>query len=82
MGQQYLLTKTLLQSSTALNLAMYLLLKSEQSQQEEEGAELLIQSHPVLARLEKWNSLAQKLEDRVENKVNGLQGQIENLVKA
>jgi U3 small nucleolar RNA-associated protein 3 len=88
-GQQYLVTKALLQSSMALNVAMYLLVKSEHKP---EGASnefamegndaSSIQAHPVMARLQQWNSLAQKLEDRVENKVANLSDQVDNLVKA
>jgi U3 small nucleolar RNA-associated protein 3 len=81
MGQKFLLTKTMLQSSTALNLAMYLVLKSHQST--EEGTDpSLIQSHPVMLRLQKFNSMMQKLEDGVEEKVGGLRQQLRNLVKA
>ena len=71
---------------------MYLLLKSEQATaQEDTAADLLdvggdstsaIQSHPVVARLQQLNKLAQKLEDRVENKVETLSEQVDYLVKA
>lgn len=90
-GKKYLLTKTLLQSSAALNLAMFLLLKSDESMEEPDGdTELdtgaatssLIQYHPVMKRLEQCNSLAQKLEEKVEKRVPGLQGQLDNLIKA
>jgi U3 small nucleolar RNA-associated protein 3 len=81
LGQQFLLTKTLLQSTTALNLAMYLLLKSEHAGQEDVDVSL-IQSHPVMARLQKWNTMTEKLDDRVESKVEGLKEQLDNLVKA
>jgi len=81
LGQQYLVTKAMLQSSTALNLAAYLLLKSDQAAQDDVDPSL-IQSHPVIAWLQKWNELSQKLEDRVETKVPGLQSQLEYLVKA
>lgn len=60
---------------------MYLLLKSEHSSQEDVDASL-IQSHPVMARLQKWNTMAQKFDDRVESKVDGLEEQLDNLVKA
>jgi U3 small nucleolar RNA-associated protein 3 len=81
LGQQFLLTKALLQSTTALNLAMYLLLKSEHSAQEDVDVSL-IQSHPVMARLQKANTMIEKLDDRVETKVDGLREQLDNLVKA
>jgi U3 small nucleolar RNA-associated protein 3 len=106
LGQQYLLSKALLESSTALNLAMYLLLKSEQHQEAEQEEEqqldgngssgdvvaattlsetassTLVQSHPIMDRLQKLNALASKFEEQVEDKVPGLQNQIDNLVKA
>lgn len=75
------MTKELLQSTTALNLAAYLLLKSDQASQEDIDP-TLIQSHPVIASLQKCNTLNQKLEDTVENKVDGLRTQLSNLVKA
>jgi U3 small nucleolar RNA-associated protein 3 len=81
LGQQYLLTKDLLQSTTALNLAMYLLLKSEHAGQEDVDVSL-IQSHPVMARMQKWNTMNEKLDERVESKVEGLREQLDNLVKA
>ena len=71
---------------------MYLLLKSEQVTNEAEAAaDLLdvvgdansaIQSHPVITRLQQLNKFAQKLEERVECKVDTLSEQLENLVKA
>mmetsp|Transcript_17874 Transcript_17874/g.25209 ORF Transcript_17874/g.25209 Transcript_17874/m.25209 type:complete len:506 (+) Transcript_17874:786-2303(+) len=100
MGLQYLVTKSALQTSVALNVAMYLLLKSEQESSgpngimEEDGdADMLdiggasdeatsIESHPIMARLKQWNSLAEKLEDKVESKIDTLSDQLENLVKA
>ena len=41
-----------------------------------------IESHPVIARLQRLNKLTQKLEDRVESKVKTLPEQMDNLVKA
>ena len=91
-GIQYLVSKALLQSSTALNVAMYLLLKSEQVANEvDTEADLMdvgghvasaIESHPVVARLQQLNKMTQKLEDRVESKVDTLPEQMDNLVKA
>jgi len=85
MGLEYLVTKSMLQSSTALNVAMYLLLKMEQKRddflgEDDEGPS--IQSHPVMARLQQLNSIAQKMEDRVESKVETLSEQVSNLIKA
>jgi U3 small nucleolar RNA-associated protein 3 len=76
----------------ALNVTMYLLLKGAQVQQPD-GASVkdfavagnsgsMIQAHPVMARLEQWNSMSQTLEDKVESKVEGLSQQVKNLVKA
>jgi U3 small nucleolar RNA-associated protein 3 len=86
-GIQYLVSKALLQSSTALNVAMYLLLKSEQAMNEDTDlmdgdAVSAIESHPVIARLQQLNKLSQKLEERVESKVDTLNEQIDTLVKA
>lgn len=74
------MAKALLQSSTALNLAAYLLLKNDYASEEVDGS--LIQSHPVIARLQKLNVLTQKLQDSVEDKVDGLPTQLTNLAKA
>jgi U3 small nucleolar RNA-associated protein 3 len=75
----------------ALNVAMYLLLKSEEQQQASSPSDMdfmgpettsAIPSHPVMARLEQWNSISLSLEDGVENKVASLKEQMDNLVKA
>jgi U3 small nucleolar RNA-associated protein 3 len=84
LGQQYLLSKAMIQASAALNLVMYLLLKAEQA--ENAGTNMvdpaLIQSHPVMQHLEKLNSLCSKIEEGVEKRVPGLIGQLETLAKA
>ena len=64
---------------------MYLLLKIDQKKddflgEDDEGTN--IQSHPIMTRLQQWNTLAQKLEDGVERKVDTLSDQISNLIKA
>ena len=82
LGQQYLLTKAMLQSSAGLNLALYLLLKSEQATSNNQLDPAWIQTHPVMKHLHKINSLVHKLEDHVEDKVPGLEGQMDKLVKA
>jgi U3 small nucleolar RNA-associated protein 3 len=66
---------------------MYLLLKSEQAMNEDTDlmdgdAVSAIESHPVIARLQQLNKLSQKLEERVESKVDTLNEQIDTLVKA
>ena len=89
MGQQYLVTKAMLQSCAGLNLAAYLLLKSEQASSnsntdhdEATNASSWIQTHPVMKHLHKLNGLLHKLEDQVEQKVPGLDDQMDKLVKA
>ena len=84
LGQQYLLSKAMIQSSAALNLVMYLLLKVEQAANAETNMvdPALIQSHPVMQQLEKLNSLHSKLEENVEKRVLGLTDQLETLAKA
>lgn len=88
LGQQYLLTKALLQSSAALNLSMYLLLKlhytssSTTNDRMVDDSADLIQSHPVMLRLQKINTIMQDLETNVEDKVDGLKQQVGNIVKA
>jgi U3 small nucleolar RNA-associated protein 3 len=80
----------MLQSSAALNLVLYLLLKSHHqsiSSDNDDGDETtdpatLIQSHPVMLRLQKINSMLQQLDANVEGKVDGLKQQLDNLVKA
>lgn len=71
----------MLQTTASLNLAMYLLLKKEQSSLEDVDSGL-IQSHPIMARMQKWNSMLQKLEEQVEDRADGLETQLNNLVKA
>ena len=95
MGKKYLLTKALIQSTTALNLAMFLLLKSEESSADNEddnengtsllvdaGSSSLVQFHPVMKRLQEFNVLNQKMKSKVEDNVDGLDDQLENLIKA
>lgn len=89
-GLEYLLTKSLLQTSTALNVASYLLLKAEQAAKEKDVDDFVmdgdvgseIKSHPVMTRLQQLNKLSMKLEDTVESKVPSLSDQLDNLVKA
>lgn len=82
-GKRYLLAKAMLQASSALNLTMYLLLKKEDKSSDELDADSsLIQSHPVMARLQKLNSLSDKLEEYVEKKVPGLAKQLANIAEA
>lgn len=90
-----MLTKALIQSTTALNLAMFLLLKSEEASVDNDddngngssilvdaGSSSLVQFHPVMKRLQEWNVLNQKMKNKVEDHVDGLDDQLENLIKA
>ena len=96
-GLQYLLTKSLLQASKALNLSLYLLLKADQVSSKSNSAPALensdnsflmddntdnIQSHPVMDRLNQLSQLTDKLKKNVEEKTPGLEQQIHSLVKA
>ena len=82
----------MLQTSTALNLCQYLLLKAEHaaSLTESDGAIdggiigecNAITNHPVMARLNQLNMLKDKLDSRVESKVVGLKEQMRSLVQA
>ena len=82
LGQLYLINKAMLQSSAGLNLAVYLLLKSEQASSENDVDASWVQSHPVMKHLHKINVLLHKLEEQVEDKVPGLHEQMDKLVKA
>jgi U3 small nucleolar RNA-associated protein 3 len=92
-GLDYILSKCILQTSTALNVCMYLTLKAEQAStasDDNEGSFSLgnddsttdVKSHPVILRLNQLNGLLEKLEEQVEAKVDGLPEQMTNLVKA
>jgi len=91
-GLRYLLSKALLQTSSALNVCQYLLLKSEKGRStgssaedendDDDDEEDPIRSHPVISRLRELNDLSDKLADDVESKVPDLAQQVEGLVKA
>lgn len=83
----------MIQASAALNVCQYLMIKADHASsaideetikdnildiQEEEN----IKNHPVIQRLNQLNQLSEKLEMKVESKVQGLNNQVENLVKA
>ena len=84
----------MLQTSTALNVCQYLLLKAEQvsskskqDSKDDEDDDIMdesydVKNHPVINRLNQFNDLAEKLNDRVEKKIPTLDTQIQNLVKA
>jgi U3 small nucleolar RNA-associated protein 3 len=62
---------------------MYMLLKAEYASNNDKNVDpSLIQNHPVLLHLQKTNALMQRLEENVENKVDGLKEQLDNLAKA
>jgi len=79
-GQQYLLTRSMLQKSITLNSIMYILLRYASAG--DEDATSNIQAHPVMDQLKKFNSLFEKLEENVQNKTKDIDSQLDNLVKA
>ncbi|KAL3823832.1 hypothetical protein ACHAXA_004104 [Cyclostephanos tholiformis] len=72
-GIQYLITKTMLQASKALNLSLYLLLKSDHASTNEDvaGVQLVmdldpsdaVRNHPVMHRLNQLSVLTDKLKE-------------------
>jgi len=93
-GLQYLLSKAMLQTSTALNVCQYLLLKAEHAKEASNANSVhdtdiiftshdedRIRNHPVISRLGQLNVLSEKLHGDVESNVKGLKNQMENLVK-
>ena len=91
-GLQYLLAKTMLQASQALNLSLYLLLKADQAAKAknidgsgfsyEDDAADDARNHPVMERLNELSLLTDKLREGVEEKTPGLRDQLRSLVKA
>jgi len=94
-GLQYLITKSMLQASKALNLSLYLLLKSDQASKKNDvnniASSLMdddednaddIRNHPVMERLNQLSQLTDKLHEGVESKIPGLDDQMTSLVKA
>mmetsp|Transcript_6003 Transcript_6003/g.9014 ORF Transcript_6003/g.9014 Transcript_6003/m.9014 type:complete len:725 (+) Transcript_6003:118-2292(+) len=108
-GLQYLVTKAMLQTSTALNVCQYLLIKAEKAKLSsnsnntsadgdgddndssnnfndsffiDDQNENNIKNHPVIARLNEFNYLGNKIESDIESKVEGLKEQVEKLVQA
>lgn len=80
----------MLQASKALNLSLYLLLKSDQASKSNPNNDILmddddaddIHSHPVMDRLNQLSQLTDKLQENVEDKTSGLKQQLHSLVKA
>ena len=79
-GQQYLVTKAMIQKSIALNSIMYILLRY--ASVGEEDATSNIQSHPVMDHLKKLTTLLENLEESVKTKSKNIDEQLDNLVKA
>lgn len=79
-GQQYLLTKAMIQKSIALNSVMYILLRY--ASVGEEDATSSIQAHPVMDQLKKFTTLLENLEESVQKKTRDIDLQLDNLVKA
>jgi U3 small nucleolar RNA-associated protein 3 len=92
MGLQYLITKSMLQASKALNLSLYLLLKSDQASTNKDDIDMPLimeadysddtRNHPVMHRLNQLSVLTDKLQEGVEEKMPGLKDQMSCLVKA
>jgi U3 small nucleolar RNA-associated protein 3 len=79
----------MIQTATALNVCQYLMMKANHASSalNDEDANAIddednIKNHPVISRLNQLNHLADKLDSKVTSKVNGLDTQFENLVKA
>ena len=81
----------MLQASNALNLSLYLLLKADLASKKNADTEMGlveeddgddIRTHPVMDRLDQLSRLTDKLKEGVEDKIPGLQDQMNNLVKA
>lgn len=66
---------------------MFLLLKSDETADGDDpfveaATTSMVQFHPVMKRLQQWNVLLQKLKSKVEDKVDSLDEQLDNLIKA
>ncbi len=81
----------MLQASNALNLSLYLLLKADIASKNNVDKEMAfaeeddgdyIRTHPVMDRLNQLSRLTDKLKEGVEDKIPGLQDQLNNLVQA
>lgn len=86
----------MLQASKALNLSLYLLLKSDQASKKNDVSNTMasslmdddddnaddIRNHPVMERLNQLSQLTDKLHEGVESKIPGLDDQMTSLVKA
>lgn len=79
-GQQYLLTKALLQNAIALNGVLFLMLKST-AVANNDGNDS-IQAHPITDQLKSLYGALEKLKTQVEMKAPGLCEQVDTLVKA
>lgn len=77
-GLQLLLNKAIVQTSTTLNLAVYMMLKREAIAQGQDAS--IIQTHPIISHLQKMDELhtnIRTLEDK-----HGIPQQLRNVVKA
>ena len=85
-GQQYLLIKSLLQNSVALNTILYLLLKSDNDfgcTENNVSTQNFAQTHPVMSQLKRYNSTIQDFQEGIEKRTNSdIRRQIQNIVKA
>lgn len=77
-GLQWLLNKAVAQTTATLNLAVYLMLKREAIVHGQDPA--MMQTHPIMAHLQKWNTTLGQIQD-VEVQ-NGLAEQVRHVVQA
>jgi U3 small nucleolar RNA-associated protein 3 len=77
----------MLGNSTALNAAVYLLLKSEMGQKEKDidsssSSNSSILAHPVMTQLQKCNTSKEKFKEEVTSRIGDIDEQVKYLVKA
>jgi U3 small nucleolar RNA-associated protein 3 len=77
-GLQWLLNKAVVQTTATLNLAVYLMLKREAITHGQDPA--MMQTHPIMAHLQKWNTTLSQIQD-VEAQ-HGLAEQMRHVVRA
>jgi U3 small nucleolar RNA-associated protein 3 len=77
-GLQWLLNKAVVQTTATLNLAVYLMLKREAITHGQDPA--MMQTHPIMAHLQKWNTTLGQIQD-VEAQ-HGLAEQMRHVVRA
>ncbi|KAL7555024.1 LOW QUALITY PROTEIN: hypothetical protein ACHAWF_018619 [Thalassiosira exigua] len=86
-GLQYLITKSMLQASTTLNMILDFLLKTEQAANNDVDAGIALMDEDegddfAITPLNELSKLTDKLQEGVEDKIPGLKEQMNSLVKA